>query len=199
MKNVLYICLVLLALLAWRDWNSRDIEYAPGVLVPERPIQKVTKDASPVMLNGFSLNRRAEFSLRARVLSSEKYWFGDESELSPVDLALGWGVMSDQQVLDRINITQATRWYFTRYDLPAPIPDREIINNSSNMHIIPADKRVKEKVTNLRRGNIVLLKGYLVDVDAPSGFMWRTSLRRDDTGNGSCEIFYLTDVYVEDL
>ncbi len=197
MKNVLYICLVLLALLAWRDWTHRDIEYAPGVLIPERPVQTAFKEARPIMLEGFSLTRRAEFSLRARVLSIETYWFGDESELSPIDLALGWGVMSDQEVLDRITITQATRWYFTRYELPAPIPDREIINNSSNMHIIPADKRVKEKVTDLRRGDILLLKGFLVDVDAPSGFIWRTSLRRDDTGNGSCEIFYLTDVYVE--
>lgn len=198
MKNVLYICLVLLALLAWRDWSHRDIEYSPGVLIPEQPVQETIKDEHPIQLEDFSLTRRAEFSLRARVLSSEAYWFGDEADLSPVDLALGWGVMSDQEVLDRITITQATRWYFTRYKLPAPISDAEIIRNSSNMHIIPADRRIRKKVTNVRRGSILLLKGFLVDVDATSGFTWRTSLRRDDTGNGSCEIFYVTDAYIEE-
>ncbi len=41
-------------------------------------------------------------------------------------------------------------------------------------------------------------KGFLVDVDADTGFYWRTSLRRDDTGNGSCEIFYVESLYIED-
>ena len=149
------------------------------------------------MFDGFLLTRRAEFSLRARVLSREDYWIGDESNLSPLDLALGWGVMSDQAVLDRITIRQSSRWYFTRYEHPAPISDQEIINHSSNMHIIPADSRIRRKLKKIRRGDVVMLKGYLVDVDADSGFYWRTSLSRSDTGNGSCEIFFLTDAYIE--
>jgi len=30
----------------------------------------------------------------------------------------------------------------------------------------------------------------LVDVRGPSGFVWNTSLRRDDTGGGACEILW---------
>ena len=41
-------------------------------------------------------------------------------------------------------------------------------------------------------------KGQLVDIDTDSGWRWRTSLSRDDTGGGSCEIVYLQDIVVEE-
>ncbi|MBQ0721808.1 MAG: hypothetical protein KBT89_16605, partial [Gammaproteobacteria bacterium] len=194
MKKVLYITLILLAVLAWRDWNRREIVHEPGVLVSELPLQRAMEGSDPILLDGYRLTRRAEFGIRARVLSREDYRWGSESDLSPIDLALGWRAMSDQAVLDRITITQGSRWYFTRYDLPAPISDQAIINNSSNMHMVPANPWVLKKLKDVRRGDVVRLKGFLVDIDSDSGFRWRTSLRRDDTGNGSCELFYVEDI-----
>jgi len=198
MKKALYISLVLLAVLAWRDWSHREITYEPGVLVAELPRQTAVADTAAFRVQDFRLTPRAQFDLRARVLSTESYRWGHDSDLSPLDLALGWGPMSDQAVLNRISITQGSRWYFTRYELPAPIPDPEIIKNSSNMHIIPANPWVLKKLKEVRKGSIVQLRGLLVDVDADSGFYWRTSLRRDDTGNGSCEIFYVESLYIEE-
>jgi len=198
MKKVLYVSLILLALVAWRDWSQREIVHDPGVLVAELPRQRDLQGSAPVLLDGYRLTRRAEFDVRARVLSRKNYWWGAESDLSPLDLALGWGVMSDQAVLDRIEITQGTRWYFTRYELPAPIPDREIINNSSNMHMVPSNSWVRKKLKEIRQGDVVRLKGYLVDIDHDTGFRWRTSLKRDDTGNGSCELVYVEDIYIEE-
>jgi hypothetical protein len=46
-------------------------------------------------------------------------------------------------------------------------------------------------VKRLRRGEFVAMRGYLVNVTGPNGFSWNTSLRRDDTGNGACELFYV--------
>jgi hypothetical protein len=198
MKKVLYVCLILLAVLAWRDWNRREIVHEPGVLVAELPRQRNVEGGDPILLDEYRLTRRAEFDIRARVLSREDYRWGSESDLSPIDLALGWGAMSDQAVLDRISIRQGSRWYFTRYELPAPINDQAIINNSSNMHMIPSNQWVLKKLKEVRRGDVVRLKGFLVDIDSDSGFFWRTSLRRDDTGDGSCEIVYVGDIYIEE-
>lgn len=198
MKKTLYISLFLLAVLAWRDWSHREIMHEPGVLVAEQPRQTGLSEPGFVLKDGYRLTLRAAFELRARVLSIENYRWGSEADLAPVDLALGWGVMSDQAVLNRISITQGSRWYFTRYELPAPIPDREIISNSSNMHMIPANPWVLKKLSEIRKGHVVQIKGFLVDVDAESGFYWRTSLRRDDTGNGSCEIFYVENLFLEE-
>ena len=198
MKKVLYISLILLAALTWRDWNRREIVHEPGVLVADLPRQRNVEGGDPILLNGYRLNRRAEFDIRARVLSREDYRWGSESDLSPIDLALGWGAMSDQAVLDRITIRQSSRWYFTRYELPAPIPEQAIINNSSNMHMVPSNKWVLKKLKEIRRGDVVRLKGFLVDIENDSGFTWRTSLRRNDTGNGSCEIVYVADINIEE-
>lgn len=198
MKKVLYLSLILLTFFAWRDWGRREIVHEPGVLVTQVPRQHDLEGGDPILLEGFRLTRRAEFVVRARVLSREDYWWGRESDLSPIDLALGWGVMSDQAVLDRITITQGTRWYFTRYELPAPVSDRAIINNSSNMHMVPANSWVLKKLKETRRGDVIRVKGFLVDVADDSGFYWNTSMRRDDTGNGSCELFYVEDIYIED-
>ena len=197
LKKILFVVLVLLAGMAYRDWSLREIEYPPGVLVSELPKQVNVRGLASVTMDGYELTPRAEFEIRARVLARKDYNWGTEADLSPVDLALGWGVMSDQAVLDRIEISQGSRWYYTRYELPAPISDKEIIQNSGNMHMVPAQNRIRKKLQDVRVGDIVRLRGRLVDIDHPSGWHWRTSLSRDDTGSGSCEIVYLEDIEIE--
>jgi len=197
MKNTFYLLLVVLVILAVRHWEQRAIVHDPGVLVPEMPRQVDLANPEPFRVEGFVLTPRAEFRLRARVLSRENYSLGDEADLSPVDLALGWGVMSDQAVLDRIAIRQGGRWYYTRYDHPAPISDRQIINHSGNMHMIPANDWVEDKLDDVRTGDLIQARGFLVDVDRDDGFYWRTSRSRADTGGGSCEIFYLEQLHIE--
>lgn len=197
MKRALYILLALAAVLAWRDWQHREIVYPPGVLVPEAPRQSPVASQKPLRVQGYRLTPRAQLDLRARVLSREDYWLGAEADLSPVDLALGWGEMSDQAVLDRIEVSQSGRWYYTRYERPAPISDGQIIRHSGNMHIVPADAYVERQLKKVRKGDIVRARGLLVDIDHPSGFRWRTSLTREDTGGGSCEIFYLERLQIE--
>lgn len=197
MKNTFYLALAILVILLIKNWEGRDIVYPPGVLVPETPRQTDLADASPFRVDQFLVTPRAEFGIRARVLSRENYYMGDESDLSPVDLALGWGVMSDQAVLDRIEISQGGRWYFTRYDYPAPIDDRQIIQHSGNMHMIPANEWVEGKLKDIRAGDLIQARGFLVDVDRDDGFYWRTSRTRDDSGSGSCEIFYVEQIFLE--
>ena len=196
-KKILIIVLVLLVGMAYRDWSLREIEYPPGVLVTEAPKQVDVRGVASVTMDEYELTPRAEFEIRARVLSRKNYRWGSEADLSPVDLALGWGVMSDQAVIDRMEISQGSRWYYTRYELPAPVPDIEIIQNSGNMHMVPAQKWIRKKLKGVRVGDIVRLRGRLVDIDHPSGWHWRTSLRRDDTGGGSCEIVYLEEIEIE--
>lgn len=197
MKNTFFVLLLLLLALAVRGWETRERVHPPGVLVPEYPEQGAPERTAPVVLDDYVLTPRASFRLRARVLSREDYRWSDGSDLAPVDLALGWGVMSDQAVLDRIEVSQGGRWYFTRYEHPAPISDAQIIRHSANMHLVPANGWVADKLDEVRASDIVQLRGLLVDVDREDGFHWRTSMTREDTGNGSCELFYVEHVFVE--
>ena len=138
----------------------------------------------------FTIIFKATFKLKARVLSRERYYTGREAQLAPVDLALGWGRMSDESVLDRIDISQSGRFYRWQTD-KFPIPPREIEINSANMHLIPADVAVEDDIKSAVKGNIVKLQGYLVFVKHPDGWKWRSSLKRGDTGDGACEVVYV--------
>jgi hypothetical protein len=196
LKRTLLLSGVALAYLAATRWEERPIVHPDGVLVQQIPRQ-INLDLSAFKHDDYLLTRRARFEIRARVLSSHRYYIGRESDLSPIDLALGWGPMSDQRTLDQIDISQSGRWYRTKYAIPAPINDQEIIRNSSNMHMIPAVNGISKQLSKLRTGDLVTLKGYLVDVDHDSGWAWRTSMTREDTGGGACEIVFVENVLIE--
>lgn len=195
-RRIFILSVVVLGYLIVRDWDTKPIVHPPGLLVIEKPIQ-MDMQPSLFMLDDYQLTRRASFEIRARVLSTEPYYLHREADLSPLDLALGWGVMSDQAVLDRIDISQSGRWYRTRYELPPPVPEQQIISSSSNMHMIPARVDIDRSLKALRSGDVIILRGYLVDVDHDSGWFWRTSMSRTDTGNGACEIVYVESLIVE--
>lgn len=194
-SRLLLVLLLLLAAwggLSW--WQSRPLQHPPGMLVTDAP-QQLPLDG-PLSLpddDAYRLTPRAHFDLSARVLSRADYRFDAGADLVPTDLALGWQQMSDSAVLDHIEISQANRFYFwsvRRF----PIPRRVIETESANMHLIPADAEVRRALKRVRVGDVITLDGYLVDARRGNGFVWRTSLTRDDTGAGACEL-----VYVEQL
>lgn len=149
------------------------------------------RDLAPFRLEAGTLSPVAGFRLRARVLSREDYTRGREAAFSPTDLALGWGRMGDDAVLDRLRIRQSGRWYHYRWSGQAPIPPGEIVRSSANMHMIPADDGVARALRGVREGDRIRLQGWLVNIEAADGWRWRSSLTRDDTGNGACELVYV--------
>ncbi len=134
------------------------------------------------------LETLASFEIEARVLSTKEYSSDRESELVPVDLALGWGAMSDSAVLDQLSISQNKRFYYYRWSNQPPIPPYEIVQHSANMHLIPADSDIEEQIRNARVGQIVHIVGQLVEARDSDGWHWRSSLTRKDSGAGACEL-----------
>ena len=195
-KYLFILSVAALCYLFISDRDATPIEHSPGVLISDQPRQ-LNQKPTGFMLDDYQVTRKARFEIRARVLSTEPYYTGRTADLSPIDLALGWGVMSDTAVLRQIDISQSARWYRTKYDLPPPIPEQQIIFNSSNMHMIPARKDIERTLKALREGDIVSISGYLVDVDHDSGWNWRSSMSRLDTGNGACELVFVESLSVE--
>jgi hypothetical protein len=205
--NARFVTLVLAGLLGWYLWSAQLGSEAPSALagvieapstissavsIRRDPIQIDVAGTPPVVsVKNFDLTLVADFELEARVLGRRDYRFGTESALSPIDLALGWGPMAEDQVLESINIRQRNRFYYwsTR---EFPIPREDIIAHSSNMHLIPANDQAWRQLKRVREGSIIRLSGYLVNVDRDDGWRWRTSLRRDDSGHGACEIVLVT-------
>jgi len=151
--------------------------------------------ALPTVADG-RLTPLAGFSVEARVLGREDYALGKEADYSPTDLALGWGRMREDAVLSRLEISQSSRWYRYRWQDPPPIPVDEIVRSSANMHMIPADDAVAAALDRIERGDRVRIDGWLVQVDA-EGWRWRSSLTRDDSGGGACELVFVCAVTPE--
>ena len=195
-RNLFIFSIAVLAYLVVRGWEQKPITHPPGVLADGTPLQ-VDVQASSFGMDDYQITKKARFEIHARVLSTEQYYLNREADLSPIDLALGWGVMSDQSLLEQIDISQSSRWYRWRYEGSLPVSDQQIITSSGNMHMIPATKSVERSLMKLREGDVVVLQGYLVDVDHESGWRWRTSMTRTDTGAGACEIVYVESIAVQ--
>lgn len=177
------------ALLSW--WRAQPVRRADGMPASADPVQvDFASPQPPIELGGATLHPLADFQVAARVLAREKYHFDAKASLSPTDLVLGWGRMSDSAVLRHIDVAQGGRFY--RWHVKAfPIPRREIEAHSPNMHIIPADDRDASALARVRVGEVVAFSGLLVEADKPGGWRWRSSMTRADTGPGACELVYV--------
>lgn len=183
----LIILVPFIILLAYFIWPEKTITYPAGITAPEQPVQNNLSITKEWQKDGYTIKALAEYKIKARVLSRNNFSIGRESDLSPLDLALGWGPMSDQSVIDKIKITQSNRWYHWETD-SSPIPLNQVSLNSANVHIIPNNEDVENKLENVYKGSLIEMKGYLVSINAKDGWHWQSSLKRDDTGGGSCEL-----------
>jgi hypothetical protein len=190
-KLLCFLLAITAAVFGW-DYLHRPIEYPAGVLIASDPQQTPTS-ASPIAYGNFRLTPLAHFAIDARVLHHKIYRWDKQASLVPVDLALGWGPMSDQSVLDQLTITQSMRFYWFEYKMPPPISKDEIISHSTNLHVIPATPAIAAQCKSARVGALVHLSGDLVEAAGPGVGTWRSSLSRTDTGNGACELMWVTD------
>ena len=170
-----------------------DPVWAPGQQIGPVPEQADTEREPWEMEGGTVVQPLAEYRLEARVLSREDY--SDAGAFaSPMDLALGWGPMSEQGVLDGLHLSQSGRWYHYSWKGSPPIPVQEIVVNSANTHIIPANARVEDALDDVEEGDRIRLTGVLVSLSRPDGWHWRSSLTRTDSGDGSCELMWVEAV-----
>lgn len=181
--------LSLLAVCVGLWWLSmRDTREGP--LAPQVPQQQALAGSVPIFaLRGHRLEPLATLHMQARVLSVAWYAEDAGADIAPIDLALGWGPMSDNAVLEHFQISQSQRWYALSAP-KSPLTMHAAALHSANMHIIPANAGLTARLHRLHAGDVIEMTGWLVNVQ---GDDWQveTSLTRDDRGAGACEVVYL--------
>lgn len=197
MKKLIISSVIIIIVLAYFLWPEKVITYPAGQVAPDQPVQVNLVNNKDWQKEDFTVKALAEYKIKARVLSRNNFSVGRESKLSPVDLALGWGPMSDQSVIDQIEFSQSNRWYHWKAE-KFPIPREQISLNSANVHIIPNDEVIEEELDKVYKGSLIEMRGYLVEVNADDGWHWKSSLRRDDTAGGSCELFWVEELTILD-
>jgi hypothetical protein len=186
-----------LLLSGWQYLDSRPQHWDPGVLVTAAPEQRPLDadagpaTAAPLRRGDFTATPRARLRAEVRILSRERYRLDPLADAAPMDLAVGWGPMSDSAVIDALDITQSARFYTWRHQDAPPVPVDVISTHSANWHVVPANREVERQLGRLRTGDVIEVEGLLVDLDRDDGGRARTSLTRTDTGAGACEIVWV--------
>ncbi|NVK22054.1 MAG: hypothetical protein HWD86_06015 [Kangiellaceae bacterium] len=195
MKKILLITLSIV-LFAIFIKARQPVVLGAGVKAKEEPVQTAIDEPNPFDFKGYVMTPLADFDIKAKVIRREDYRFDKGADISPMDLALGWGRMSDEAVLEHLDVSQSGRWYRYRYQ-NAPIPQQEIQTHSANMHLIPANSYVEKQINKVKAGQIIQIIGQLVKVeDQEQNWRWQSSLTRKDTGDGACELIFVEQLMV---
>jgi len=164
---------------------------APPYVVANDPIKQPSR-LEPFSIKGkyglythkrqYQLEPVSAYVIEARVLHRRHYYSdANAADLIPFDLGLGWGPMADAAALRRyfifrhINTGGRMLWITPRTrDIPADyVQEAQSGVHFSNNHIIPASDAIFETIRGLSAGDVVRLKGLLVNVTRPDAPEWR--------------------------
>jgi hypothetical protein len=180
---------------AWQWLSDTETTWRPGIMAPDEPLQTLSEGGESFSARGFRITPRAKFSARVRVLSREHYWLGTFAKLSPIDLAVGWGPMSDSAILKSFDVSQSNRFFY--WSTPQYPIERGVIERSaSNWHMVPSNRNVEKQLGRVHKGDVITISGSLIDAIGPDGLI-STSLSRTDTGAGACEVIWLESLEIE--
>lgn len=162
------------------------------------PVQTNLAEAGTITVAGeegdVELSLLAEYAIEGVVKSKKKY-SDYPAQVARYDFALAWGDLNKEEIDEYIKYSQSGRWCHYRYSLECPVNQEYISSHSANVHLIHKDEDILNKIKRVRKNEYVQLKGYLVNVNFKDG-PWKSSLTRTDTGNGACEIMYVTNIAV---
>ncbi len=161
-----------------------------------REFLRAPANAEQAARKGYAITELAPYTETLRVLSTESYSFDREADLSPLDIAAGWGPMADPAIYKQFHVSQSGRWYYWQTDR-FPIPRREVETHSSNIHIVPATPEIARALKKVRPDDLIEVDGSLIEIKAADGWRWKSSLSREDTGQGACELLLLKKISVQ--
>lgn len=159
------------------------------------PVTQTPLSSTSFAHKGYTLTPKADYYITARVLATEKYYLDAQSDIMPIDVALAWGELAKDEYIEQMSVSQRRRWYYWHTDTLF-MPMKEISASSSNHHLIASNDDIASKIAGLDPNDIVVLKGMLVDVDMPNGSYIKTSLSRNDTGAGACEVLFVDHIEI---
>ncbi|MBR6044174.1 MAG: hypothetical protein IKP47_00920 [Ruminococcus sp.] len=171
------------------------------------PIQTPAEGDLYISSFGFDVHLTFEqkYEIEGLAVHTRRYFgfFSMADAISPMDVGLAWGKVAENNKSidfgwdhnDRQLVIEPSQKDGYKIALIGGVD--YVTSHCSNNHLIPADFGVSHDIKKIRRGDHVRLKGYLVSVSGSrfgQEYAWDSSLSRTDTGNGACEVMYVTEV-----
>ncbi|WP_343596908.1 hypothetical protein [Acinetobacter sp.] len=143
-------------------------------------------------VKGQSISVLKPYQGEFRILGSKIYTNDEQAKFSPIDYAVSWGMFANPSIARQIDVRQYDR--FLNWKMKTiPVSPREAIDMVSNMHIIPANPQIAQQIKQVKRGDLVRLKGDLVEVK-DKNLVWRSALNDYNIGDGACKLFRVDSI-----
>lgn len=166
-----------------------------GLMLPvlsQASIEHNIAKGLPPVAKGQSISVLQPFKGDFRILGSKTYNNDPQAKFSPIDYAVSWGLFAEPEIARHITVNQYDRYLNWKMDR-IPVPKAQAMQMVSNMHIIPANPQIAKAIKQVKRGDLVRLKGELVEV-RDKDLVWTSSLTPTDTGDGACEVFRVNSI-----
>ena len=192
-----HIFLIIVLILCYLLWEQRPVRYGSGVIADSRPDIVSIDFPNPIETENFVITPKFEISGNVRVIAKNRYWFEDMSHISPVDLLLSWDRMSDEDLLKRMLVTINDRSYHVQMTKP-PYQRGNIHEHLMMTHTIPATEKIQEKISSLRRGQLISFSGYIVDIENRLGNQWVSPVRDNLPSNRSSHWLWIENLTLKE-
>ena len=170
-----------------------------------QPVQ-VKTDARPYKFSyagkSYSVIPKAEYTIYGLLVSHNNIHsfadiYHDDTSVDIKDLCLLWGDNVKTDVYQHGKFSNGSftcYFYFKDYEKYRQFRLDQISNN----HMLAKTERLRDQIRSARVGDQLLISGYLIDYhpEGDRSFIRTSSLRRDDTGNGACEVFMAESIRV---
>lgn len=137
----------------------------------------------------------ATYETHVLVVSTTSY-ADEDSDIAPLDFCVVWGELSQDYYLEFATFTQTNRACICTYEADSPVDDPFVLTAFVNIHLIPSNQDILTALYTIRKGQRVILEGYLVNIYYNGSLYIETSTSLTDEGVGACEILYVTRIQV---
>lgn len=169
MFRVVLLCVI--ALISYYVWISIPVIHGYGETVPEAPHRHRVTIEEPLIYKNYTLKPKKVIEGNIRVLSRKRYFFDQKSDIASHDIVAGWQRMSDELVLEELYFSQKKRTAVVQFVNPT-LNKQHIQAQSALFHLIPANDLISRKILQIRKGHILQIEGWVVDVESSAGFVW---------------------------
>ncbi|MBU0598381.1 hypothetical protein KKF61_05350 [Patescibacteria group bacterium] len=210
-KKTINILLVLSIIVFAATFFLRHSLPAVEAIMPEVYIapqqEQVQENVVSIEKDGFVavVTKKYKYNLSGLVVSqhNSNVWYDYYHKSDPFntkDLCVTWGdnITNGSYLNGKYKSGDFTcYWDFKTWEDYEELDDYQIANN----HLIPANDEIEKKIKSVKIGDQISFSGYLSNystttADGQTLGTRGTSITREDTGDNSCEVVYVTDFNV---
>lgn len=145
----------------------------------------------------YTLEPVATFKASVLVVSTKQY-FDDDKELIPLDVCVVWGEMALPHYRECISFEQGIRVCQVIYIAACPFEESYLDTHFTNIHVIPGNENILKALKAIKKGQKVILEGFLVNIYRDGVLYKKTSMSRTDSVGAIYEILYVTQLRIGD-